>query len=163
MWYLPTWWECCCSLEMEGSWGTEILLQSLNPTVEPSNRHGIALSTLLFTMLGWGWKGWWMGNCRVIHESYPFTADRNRCHWFLETDAIGFHLTHGLLFIFSNLHFLFLPTFFLCLLYPFWHSPLSEMWIWEILMKCEKSKVCNLFKMRMSSFFWTWEDLAIYG
>jgi hypothetical protein len=37
--------------------GTEILLQSLNPTVEPSNRHGISLSTLLFTVLGRGVKG----------------------------------------------------------------------------------------------------------
>jgi hypothetical protein len=152
MGYLLTWWECCCNLEMEGnpipsSWGTEILLQSLNPTDEPSNHHGITLSTLLFTVLGWGVKGWWMGNFRVSHESYPFTTDRNLCH--------RVSLDPWTLSIFSNLHFLFLSTFFLCLLYPFWHSPLSQIWIWEILMKCEKSKVCNLFKMRMSSFFWT--------
>jgi hypothetical protein len=65
---------------------------------------------LLFWVVEVNEDEWWL--CRVSHGSYPFTADRNRCHRFSETSATGFHLTRGLLSINSFLHFHFL---FLCL------------------------------------------------
>jgi hypothetical protein len=127
---------------------TELEDRDLVPSLEilggilksPRNRR---LSLSFYYSESWGVNGdeWWL--CRVSHGSYPFTVDRNRCHRFSETGATGFHLTCGLLSINSPLHFLFHFSLFLCLLYSFLHSPLSQIWIWEILMKCEKSKVCN--------------------
>jgi hypothetical protein len=91
----------------------------------------------------WGVNGdeWWL--CRVSHGSYPFIVDRNRCHRFSETGSTEFYLTRRLLSIFSKLHFLFHFPFFLRLYIHFCTTFCLRYGFWEILMKCEKSKVCN--------------------
>jgi hypothetical protein len=169
MGYLPTWWKCCCSQEMEGESGpTELEDRDLVPRLEilggilksPRNR---LLSLSFYCSESWGVNGdeWWL--CRVSHGSYPFTVDRNRCHRFWETGGTGFHLTRGLLSIFSKLHFSFHSPFFLCPLYSFLHNPPSQIWIFRDFDEMGEIQSLQSLEIEMSSFFWTWDNLVIYG
>jgi hypothetical protein len=50
-----------------------------------------------------------MGNCRVSHGSYPFTADRNRCHRVLLNPRTFVHIFKSVLpfsFLFLSLPFI---------------------------------------------------------
>jgi hypothetical protein len=150
--------EAAAALELRGIQshrvgGPESWFKPWNPRSTPQiAMESPSLPLLLpFWVVGVNEGEWWL--CRVSHGSYPFTADKNRCHLFSEAGATGFHLTRGLLSIKSFLHFHFLPTIFLYHLYPFLHRPLSQIWIRDILMKCEKSKVCKPL---------TWEWVASF-
>jgi hypothetical protein len=142
---------------------TELGNRNLAPILES---HGWVLKSPwnrpfyppLYCAGSWGWKGWWMGNCRVSHGSYPFTADRNRCHRFWKTGATGFHLTRGLLSTNSSLHFLFHFSF----IFIFAQPSVSDMDLRDFDEMWEIQSLQSL-EIRMSSFLWTLENLVIYG
>jgi hypothetical protein len=160
MGYLPTWWESCCSLWWRGIRYHRVgePKSCFNPWIPRlSPQITMELPFLPSSLLCWvvGWKGWWMGNCRVSHGSYHFTADRNRCH-------------RVLLNLWTSVHkFIFvLPFSFLFLSLPlcsFLHNPLSQIWILRDFDEMWEIHSLQSLEIRMSSYLWTWENLVIYG